>query len=62
MRLTTAMPSSVVTSPIMVARKLLPSTSYFAFTATPRNKALEILGEPSPEGGQTKHRSSIATE
>jgi type I restriction enzyme R subunit len=41
---------------IMEARKLLPNASYFAFTATPKNKTLEIFGEPYGEGGQTKHR------
>jgi type I restriction enzyme, R subunit len=41
---------------IMEARKLLPNASYFAFTATPKNKTLEIFGEPHPEGGQIKHR------
>ena len=29
---------------IMEARKLLPNASYFAFTATPKNKTLEIFG------------------
>jgi type I restriction enzyme R subunit len=41
---------------IMEARKLLPNASYFAFTATPKNKTLEIFGEPYEVGGQTKHR------
>ncbi len=41
---------------IMEARKLLPNASYFAFTATPKNKTLEIFGEPYSDGGQTKHR------
>jgi type I restriction enzyme R subunit len=41
---------------IMEARKLLPNASYFAFTATPKNKTLEIFGEPYDEGGQTRHR------
>ena len=41
---------------IMEARKLLPNASYFAFTATPKNKTLEIFGEPYDEGGQAKHR------
>jgi len=41
---------------IMEARKLLLNASYFAFTATPKNKTLEIFGEPYEEGGQTKHR------
>ena len=31
---------------LMEARKLLPNASYFAFTATPKNKTLEIFGEP----------------
>ncbi len=37
---------------LMEARKLLPNASYFAFTATPKNKTLEIFGEPSPNGEQ----------
>ena len=41
---------------IMEARKLLPNASYFAFTATPKNKTLEIFGEAYDDGGQTKHR------
>ncbi len=40
----------------MAARKLLPNASYFAFTATPKNKTLEIFGEAYDEGGQTRHR------
>jgi type I restriction enzyme R subunit len=42
---------------IMEARKMLPNSSYFAFTATPKNKTLEIFGEPWPEGHVVKHRS-----
>lgn len=41
---------------IMESRKLLPNASYFAFTATPKGKTLEIFGEPFQEGGKTKHR------
>ena len=41
---------------IMEAKKLLPNASYFAFTATPKNKTLEIFGEPFKDGGNTKHR------
>ena len=41
---------------LMEARKLLPNASYFAFTATPKNKTLEIFGEPYPDEGRTKHR------
>src|SRR6185437_12244644 len=41
---------------IMEARRMLPNASYFAFTATPKNKTLEIFGEAYKEGGQVKHR------
>ena len=41
---------------IMEARKMLTNASYFAFTATPKNKTLEIFGEPVPEGDKVKHR------
>ena len=41
---------------IMAERKLLPNASYFAFTATPKNKTLEIFGEAYDAGGQTRHR------
>jgi type I restriction enzyme R subunit len=36
----------------MDARKLLPNASYFAFTATPKNKTLEMFGVPYSEGGR----------
>jgi len=42
---------------IMESRKLLPNASYFAFTATPKNKTLELFGEPFEEEGQIMHRS-----
>ena len=36
---------------------MLPNASYFAFTATPKNKTLEIFGEPEPQpDGKVKHR------
>ena len=41
---------------IMESRKMLPNASYFAFTATPKNKTLEIFGEALPGGGAVKHR------
>ncbi len=42
---------------IMEARKLLPNAGYFAFTATPKNKTLEIFGAPEPQlDGTVKHR------
>jgi type I restriction enzyme R subunit len=41
---------------IMEARKLLPNASYFAFTATPKGKTLEIFGAPYNAGGAVKHR------
>src|SRR5262249_1109842 len=41
---------------IMQARKMLPNASYFAFTATPKNRTLEIFGEPYPEVDKIKRR------
>ncbi|HKN57724.1 MAG TPA: hypothetical protein VJV97_02670, partial [Gemmatimonadaceae bacterium] len=41
---------------LMAARKMLPNASYFAFTATPKNKTLEIFGAPWPAGDVVKHR------
>ena len=42
---------------LMEAKKLLPNASYFAFTATPKNKTLEIFGEPMPPvDGKVSHR------
>jgi type I restriction enzyme R subunit len=42
---------------LIEARKLLPNASYFAFTATPKNKTLEIFGEPEPQpDGNVRHR------
>lgn len=41
----------------MAARKMLDNASYFAFTATPKNKTLEMFGEPYPgDAGKVKHR------
>jgi type I restriction enzyme R subunit len=42
----------------MAARKMLTNASYFAFTATPKNKTLEMFGEPLPPDaeGKVKHR------
>ena len=41
---------------IMEARKMLPNASYFAFTATPKNKTLELFGDPASAGDKVKHR------
>jgi type I restriction enzyme R subunit len=42
---------------LMEAKKLLPNASYFAFTATPKNKTLEIFGAADPQAdGTVKHR------
>ena len=41
---------------IIETRKLLNNASYFAFTATPKNKTLEMFGEPFAEGDAVKHR------
>lgn len=41
---------------IMQDRKMVGNASYFAFTATPKNKTLEIFGEPDPQpDGKVKH-------
>ena len=41
---------------LMEARKLLPNASYFAFTATPKNKTLEIFGKAEAQAdGTVKH-------
>lgn len=41
---------------IMESRRMLPNASYFAFTATPKNKTLEIFGDSYMEGDAVKHR------
>jgi type I restriction enzyme R subunit len=41
---------------LMESRRFPANASYFAFTATPKNKTLEIFGEPYNEGGEVKHR------
>ncbi len=41
---------------IMQARKMLPNASYFAFTATPKNKTLEVFGDSFEQDGVLKHR------
>jgi type I restriction enzyme R subunit len=42
----------------IAARKMLTNASYFAFTATPKNRTLEMFGEPLPADaeGKVKHR------
>lgn len=41
---------------MMEGRKLVSSASYFAFTATPKNKTEEMFGVPYEEDGEVKHR------
>ena len=41
---------------MMEGRKLLGNASYFAFTATPKNKTLETFGVPYQAGDEIKHR------
>jgi type I restriction enzyme R subunit len=40
----------------MAARKMMTNASYFAFTATPKNKTLEMFGEALPPDAQGKVR------
>ena len=41
---------------LVEGRKLLTTASYFAFTATPKNKTEETFGVPYEEDGEIKHR------
>lgn len=41
---------------IAKSRKLLDNASYFAFTATPKNKTLELFGEAHEDGDKTKYK------
>jgi type I restriction enzyme R subunit len=41
---------------ILEGRKMLTNASYFAFTATPKNKTLEMFGVPYLADGKIKHR------
>ena len=41
---------------MMEGRKLLTNASYFAFTATPKNKTLETFGTAYPDGDSIKRR------
>ena len=41
---------------LVEGRKMLPNASYFAFTATPKNKTLEMFGVAVPQpDGTVKH-------
>ncbi len=41
---------------IIESKKLLPNASYFAFTATPKNRTLELFGKPAEQpDGANKH-------
>jgi len=42
---------------IIKSKKMLPNASYFAFTATPKNKTLELFGEKYNENGKEKFRA-----
>ena len=43
---------------LMESRRLLSNASYFAFTATPKPKTLEMFGEPEPQSdGKIRHRA-----
>ena len=43
---------------LMASRQLLSNASYFAFTATPKNKTLETFGDPeSQPDGTVRHRA-----
>jgi type I restriction enzyme R subunit len=42
---------------LIESRKMLSNASYFAFTATPKNKTLELFGERYLEGAEVRYRS-----
>ena len=42
---------------IIKSKKMLPNASYFAFTATPKNKTLELFGEKYNEDGKDKFKA-----
>lgn len=42
---------------LIESRKMLANASYFAFTATPKNKTLELFGERYDEAGEAHFRS-----
>jgi len=42
---------------LIESRKMLSNASYFAFTATPKNRTLELFGERYVEGGKARYRS-----
>jgi type I restriction enzyme R subunit len=41
---------------LMEGRKMLKNASYFAFTATPKNKTLEMFGVPVPKDNKVMHK------
>jgi len=41
---------------VVESRRMLTNASYFAFTATPKNKTLELFGEPFAQDGVVKHK------
>jgi type I restriction enzyme, R subunit len=41
---------------LIESRRMLANASYFAFTATPKNKTLEVFGIPIPGGDKIKHK------
>jgi type I restriction enzyme R subunit len=48
--------SEDIVNKLIESRKLLPNASYFAFTATPKSKTLELFGTPYAKDGMIKHR------
>jgi type I restriction enzyme R subunit len=45
----------------MDARKMLTNASYFAFTATPKNKTLEIFGDALPPDAEARSSTGRST-
>lgn len=45
-----------IVNKLVEGRKMLNNASYFAFTATPKNKTLEMFGVSYEDGGEIKHK------
>ena len=46
---------------LIESRKMLPNASYFAFTATPKSKTLELFGTPNPQADGTVQHHAFHT-
>ena len=45
----------------MASRKMLTNASYFAFTATPKNRTLEMFGEALSAASKVRSNTVLST-